>query len=168
MWPFINFLRSFFLKEEVHIGQVSESGSLDSRLHVCYSQIQLSILIYFYVWSLWSLISKMKHLYMKEMQDFLQLDFSGWTSVQTREKAIKCLCNQWGKVWNYYFPPCLQPRMFYNLSVWEYVCTSQTNSCSLQHRFVPDRHLQGWALLQSLTLIFEVFLVVVCWGIFPH
>lgn len=38
----------------------------------------------------------------------------------------------------------------------------------VQHRFVPDRHLQGWALLQSLTLIFEVFFVVVCWGVFPH
>lgn len=152
----------------MHIGQVSESGALDSRLHVCYSQIQLSILIYFYVWSLWSLISKMKHLYVKEMQDFLQLGFSGWTSVQTREKAIKCLCNQWGKVWNYYFPPCLQPRTFRISSVWEHVCAFQANSCSPQPRFVLDRHLQAWALLQSLTLIFEVFFVVVCRGIFPH
>lgn len=79
------------------MGQVPESGALVSRLHVCYSQIQLSILIYFYLWSLWSLIWKKKHLYMKEMQDFLQLGFSGWTSVRTREKAINCLCNQRGK-----------------------------------------------------------------------
>lgn len=123
MWPFINFLRSLFLKEEEQIGQVPESGALHSRLHVCYSQIQLSILIYFYLWSLWSLILKKKHLYVKEMQDFLQLGFTGWTSVQTREKAVKCLCNQWGKVWNYYFPPCLQTRMFYSSSVWEHMCT---------------------------------------------
>lgn len=170
MWPFINFPRSFFLKEEERIGQVPEHGALDSRLHVCYSQIQISGLIYFCFWSLWSLISKKKHSYVKKMQDFLQLGFSGWTSVQTREKAIKCLCNQWGKVWNYYFPPCLQPRTFYNSSVWEHICTFQANSCSLQSRFFHDRHLQGWALLQSLALTFNVFffVVVVCWDFFPH
>lgn len=95
---FRNFLRGFFLKEEEHMGQVAESGALDSRLNVCYSQIQLSILIHFYLWRLSSLISNKKLLYVKEMQDFLQPAFRGWTSVQTSQKAIKCLCNQRGKV----------------------------------------------------------------------
>lgn len=82
-------------------------------------------------------------------------------------KAIKCLCNQWGKVWNYYSPPCLEPRMFYNSSVWEHMYIPfKANSCSLQSKFVPDRHLQGWALLQSLTLIFCGFFLLWLVGVF--
>lgn len=98
MWPFINCLRSFLSKGQVHIGQVSDSGAVDSRLLVYYSQIQLSILIHTHLWSHWSLILKQKQLYLEGMQDFVQLGFSGWTSVQTREKAIKCICKEWGKV----------------------------------------------------------------------
>jgi len=99
MWPFTNILRSFFLKEQVHIGQVSDSGAVDSRLHVYYSQIQLPVLIHTHLWSHRSLILKQKQLYLKGMQDFVQLGFRGWTPVQTTEKAIKCICNQRGKVY---------------------------------------------------------------------
>lgn len=42
----------------MHIGQVSDSGAVDSRLLVYYSQIQLSILIHTHLWSHWSLILK--------------------------------------------------------------------------------------------------------------
>lgn len=88
---FYTFSQKLFLKEQVRVGQVSDSGAVDSRLHVCYSQIQLSVRIHTHLRSHWSLVLKQKQLYLQGMQNFVQL---GWTSAQTRAKAIECICNQ--------------------------------------------------------------------------
>lgn len=145
----------FFLKEQVHIGQVSDSGAVDSRLHVYYSQIQLSLLIYIHLWSHWSLMLKQKQSQLEELQDFVQLDFSGWTSGQTTEKPIKCLCNQWGKLyeilWNATSLPVYSQEL--NRLVIQ-VCTFQANSCWLQPEFVPINTFKAGPC--SLTLAFVV------------